>query len=353
MNKRQAKGKAANKAALYLKTGYLNYKYIIDYRYPFTVLVGGRAIGKTYGIIDHCIKNNIKFIYMRRNQAMIDQLSTDALNPIKPVCEDQGKVCGVKKQGKYITRLLAAEGDISAGSDVGIMVALSTFANLRGFDASEFEVLIFDEFIPQENEKKQKGEGLSFLNAIETISRNRELQNKKPILTFLLTNSNSLNSDILISLNLFDNLLFMQTAEKEIVTDDSRGLRIIRPRSKISELKKKTTLYQFAGEGDFSNMAIDNQFTLPDIQIKPINIRGWRPIAVIEQLSICIYKKDRRYYIAAHISGAPKDHYIFDKKGLVRFEREQHDFIRAISENRAYFQNVKLFYLLNNYLSLV
>ena len=117
MNKRKTVD-GVKAPSLYLDSGYLNFDTIIDYRFPFTVIVGGRAIGKTFGILDYCIKNKKQFIYMRRSQSMVEQLSTDALNPIKSITDFQGKACGVKKQGKYISRLLVNE------NDAGIMVAL-------------------------------------------------------------------------------------------------------------------------------------------------------------------------------------------------------------------------------------
>lgn len=340
-------------AGLYLKNGYLNYKTIIDRGCPFTVIVGGRGIGKSYGILQYCIKNKIKFIYMRRSQSMVDQLSTNALNPIKTVCDDMGIFCDIKKSGKYIAVMRVSDGEITDDHAVGIMVALSTFANLRGFDAADYKVLIFDEFIPQENEKRMKGEGVGFLNAIETIARNRELIGSAPLQVYLLTNSNTLNSEILLSLNLFDSLIRLQDSTNEILLDPSRGLQVIRPHSIISEKKKDTALYKFAGESDFSEMAIDNTFDMPDAVIGSVDLAGLRPVAVILDYNLCIYKKGKKYYVTDHISGAPKEFYKFDKKGLMRFMRVNVDFLRAIEEKRVSFQNLKFFYQLTGALGLL
>lgn len=331
----------------YTKEGYIRYSAVINPRYPFTVIYGGRGVGKTYGILQYCIENKIPFIYMRHSQSMVEQLGTDALNPTKAVFNDLGENCSVKKSGKYIYRFVYGE---KLENECGIMVALSTFSNLRGFDASDYKVLVFDEFIPQEEVKRRKNDGLSFLNAIETISRNRELQGRPPILTFLLTNANTLNSDILIQLNLFDSVLQMQEEGSEIYFDKARGLQVFRPKSKISEQKRKTSLYKFAGDGRFSSVNLDNEFQRPDAEIRKVNTKGWKCIASIKDLAY-IYKKGKRYYISTHKSGQPTE-YVFDKKGKILFMRNYPDFLIAIAEKRAIFQTLKLYYQLSLELSI-
>ena len=41
---------------LYLDSGYLNAKWVIDLPYPFVFCVGGRGTGKTYGALDTCVQ---------------------------------------------------------------------------------------------------------------------------------------------------------------------------------------------------------------------------------------------------------------------------------------------------------
>ena len=82
------------------------------------------------------------------------------------------------------------------------MLALSTISNVRGFDATDRDVLIYDEFIPERHERPIKDEATAFFNAIETIQRNRELEGKDPLTVLCLANANELANPLFIELKL-------------------------------------------------------------------------------------------------------------------------------------------------------
>lgn len=60
----------------------------------------------------------------------------------------------------------------------GIGMTLPSIANIRGFNGSQFEDVVFDEFIPERIVIKRKAEGDALLNAYVTINGNRELEGK-------------------------------------------------------------------------------------------------------------------------------------------------------------------------------
>ena len=49
---------------IYLESGFLNIPYIYDNGKVFNFLIGGRGIGKTYGMLKEVIARGDKFIYM-------------------------------------------------------------------------------------------------------------------------------------------------------------------------------------------------------------------------------------------------------------------------------------------------
>ena len=57
---------------LFLENGYLNIPWILSRGYAFNIIVGGRGTGKTYGAIQHFVKEGIYTIYMRRTQTQAD-----------------------------------------------------------------------------------------------------------------------------------------------------------------------------------------------------------------------------------------------------------------------------------------
>ena len=56
----------------------------------FNFLIGGRGIGKTYGMLKEVIARGDKFIYMRRTQKQVDMCAMDSFNPFKTLNNDLG-----------------------------------------------------------------------------------------------------------------------------------------------------------------------------------------------------------------------------------------------------------------------
>ena len=155
---------------LYLPNGYVDIRWILAQCLPFNFLVGGRGTGKTYGALKVVVEDNIKFMLPRRTQAQIDFVTKSEFSPIKPINRDLGVDITAAKKTKYNTGFYADD----SGDPIGYASALSTMSNLRGFDASDVQLWIFDEFIPERHERPIKNEGAAFLNAYETMNRNLE-----------------------------------------------------------------------------------------------------------------------------------------------------------------------------------
>ena len=85
---------------------------------------------------------------------------------------------------------------------VGYAAALSTFGKFRGADFSDVEVIIFHEFINTTPFNNIKNEANMLFNLIETVNRNRELDGDEPVKVILLSNANTIDSDIIRALKL-------------------------------------------------------------------------------------------------------------------------------------------------------
>ena len=72
------------------------------------------------------------------------------------------------------------------GDVVAVGIALSVVANIRGIDFSDYDYILFDEFIPSDGERPIKREFEAFLNFYETVNRNRELEGKPAVKCFLI-----------------------------------------------------------------------------------------------------------------------------------------------------------------------
>jgi hypothetical protein len=157
---------------LYLPAGWLDVEGVdrlADQNNISTIIIiGTRQIGKTYGVLKLLLDSGRKFILMRRTLTEIDLLSREDLNPFLPIRPN----VEIKKDTKYTSRIIV--DDVPAG----LAMPLSGVSKVRGFAGVEFTDLVFDEFIPESHVKKIRDEGAAFINAVITISGNRELEGK-------------------------------------------------------------------------------------------------------------------------------------------------------------------------------
>ena len=192
-----------NLPKIYTEDGWLNVpavrSFMLRERLPFLFCVGGRATGKTYGALEdvrqRALDGQGKFAYMRRTQTQADVAGSPIYCPVKSITQD----IFPDRSGKNLYQLIDKDKNV-----YGYIAALSTFSNLRGFDASEIDWIIFDEFIPESSERTMKNEGETFLNLYETVNRNRELKGKKPVFVLLMANSNQIAYSILLQLQLMN-----------------------------------------------------------------------------------------------------------------------------------------------------
>ena len=318
---------------IYLDSGYVDIEGILYTLYEmgifFVFIIGGRGTGKTYGALKTVLENNIKFILMRRTQTQCDMVSNERFSPFKPLNNDLGTLVVPFSISKNNAALYNAEIDDKGklkpvGEPIGYTAALSTISNLRGFDASDVEVLIYDEFIPERHEKPIRGEAEAYLNAYETMNRNRELKGEKPIMFLALSNSNDIGNPIFMTLNMVGVCEKMKRKGQEVYIDKRRGYCIIDlDSSPISLKKSETALYRLAGKNSgFAQMALKNQYkNMEDISIQGQNIIEYKPIVKVGEIVIYKHKSKKLFYVTDHESGTVPE-FQADDIDLKRFNRE-------------------------------
>ena len=317
---------------MYDSNGYLDFNYIVNHSLTYTFIVGGRGIGKTFGALKYVLENDIKFIFLRRTQTQIDMIKNEDMNPFRALQSVLGDnyATAIKKLNKNITAVYRAEKDSDGiyqpcGKPLGYLMALSTIANIRGFDASDVDCLIYDEFIGEKHESKIQHEGTAFLNAIETIARNRELSGRQPLKVIGLSNSNMLANPLFIELQIVTECERMLNKSQTIRSLPLRDLTLILLNTTpISEKKAQTSLYKLAGrDSSFSKMALDNEFTAEEMaDIKSLSLKEYRPIVTVGELNIYRHKSRNDYYITGHSSGSPS---AYDSSPM-ELKRFRHDF---------------------------
>ena len=305
--------------SIYLENGYLDINKILSYKIPFNFIIGGRGTGKTYGALKYVYDSRSEFMLMRRTQAQCDLINKPEFNPFKALKIEDDYAITVKPIGKYNSSIILENEDEQ--QLLGYTCALSTIANMRGFNASDVKLLIYDEFIPEKHERKIKNEGSAFLNAYETINRNRELQNQDPVQVLCLANAFDIANAIFIELGLVSIAERMILKGNELFIDKNKGVLILLLNdSKISEAKKDTVLYRIAGTS-FTEMALNNEFVYNSSEyIKSKPLKEYKLLCSVGEISIYKHKSNKQYYVSEHQTGSAS-YFGSDEIGLTKYRK--------------------------------
>lgn len=328
---------------LYLENGYINIPYCLRFGCPFTMIIGGRGTGKTYGALRYALDSELPFILLRRTQAQADLIGKTEFSPLEPVVADMGLQQKTRNISKYNAAIYvkdpAVDPEDEDGRMVGWTAALSTFSNLRGFDASNIELIIYDECIPEVHERPLRHESDALLNVYETVNRNRELQGRPPVTMLLLSNANRLDSPVLDALGLVPVLEKMLKSGKQEHIDRERGIALFVPsQSGISQSKAGTALYRAAASGTFADMSLGNRFAYDDMSdVRPQRLDGWRLRVQLGDLSI--YEQNNKWYISGHRAGTPARTYGWTDRDRRRFIRDFPSAYTRLLEHRILFED--------------
>ena len=318
-------------------------------RLPFIFVVGGRGTGKTYGALEYVRKQALdgkKFIYMRRTQDQVDKISQDDFSPFKSIDDMTGTITTVQKMAGKTFSFIDAPSD----KTLGYCFALSTFAKMRGFDASDVATLVFDEFIPEKHERPIKNEAEAFFNAVETINRNRELTGGEPLQCVLLSNANNMGNPLFLELGLVSRATKMLSKGVDTYRDEKRGLMlVIIQNSPISEAKKQTALYKLTAGSSFQKMAIDNDFDEQCSNLRHAPLKELRPLVGVGEITIYTHKSENWLYVSTHRTGSPTT-FGSSIAELNRFRLQYMWVWEAYMMRRVYFEEYLCELLLSKYL---
>lgn len=324
---------------LYDPSGYANIGGILETGIPFIFITGARGVGKTYGALEDCVEKGLRFMFMRRTQAQADLACNPDFSVFKPLNADKGWDIIPERVSKYNSAFIRR--DNGHNEIVGYSCALSTVSNMRGFDASDIDLLIYDEFIPEKHERPIKNEPQALLNAYETMNRNRELKGKKPIQFLGLANSNDISNPYFEYLGLIRIADKMQRKGNDIYRDDKRGLMLIMMhRSPISKKKANTALYKLTRGTDFNDMALENEFFVNRQYIKSLPLVEFNPKCKIGELCIYRHKSNNTLYATTHSSGVFPSVYTTSETDIEHFRNTFSSYYDSYIEGRFRFEDV-------------
>jgi hypothetical protein len=165
------------------------------------------------------------------------------------------------------------------------------------------------------------------------------LNGGRPVQTFLLSNSNSLNSPLLAALDLVKVVARMEDKGQQEYINPERGIAIfLLLDSMISERKRDTALYRATAGTDFAAMALDNEFAYDDLSdVKSLPLKGFK--LKMQVGPYYIYQADRFLYVSSHAQGTPASVYEDTEIDKRRFVREHPAFLQKILKHKLRYES--------------
>lgn len=293
----------------------------------FNFILGGRGTGKTVGHILYELEEKRKFIYLRRTQdeidLQIDNQVSEGMDLFKKVNKVRTKYYDENALPIYPERFNKHTGLITDEEEkvYGSLAAISTIAKARGLDGDDLDDLIYDEFIPENHVRKMKAEGEAFLNAYETLNRNREFEGRPPLKAYILSNAFNMKHDLFREMGLIhilqkmtqNNIMLMDLPERDILILKFYDEEFI-------EKKKNTALYKATKGTKFYQMSLYNEFAYDDLTgVESKDLRNYFPVFAYGPYGFFKHRGGNKYY-CTKTKMRFKDHYEQTDKDLIAFK---------------------------------
>ena len=331
------------------------------------VIVGGRNTGKTYGALKHFLENNERIVFTKRTMQDVDTLCAGNtlnskpkkaqvdLSPYKSINRDMGTNVKAYKIEPGLGGFYHETEEGAAGLPVAYLAALSAVQKIKGFDMSDAEALIFDEFIPQPWERINRKEGEQVMDLYKTISRDRVLRGRGELKLICLANAVNVWNPTCEILEITDVIADMQAKKREVTYLEERGIfiRMLVTSREMMDAEENTGIYKAMKNTQWGRMAFSNEFGYNDFSsIRRVALKGFRPIIKLtyKMKEFYIWQNEEKLYMCESRGEAPQE-FDLDK------ETEQKNFYyewvidlqNASMEGRLLYSKYTMYDLITNY----
>lgn len=356
------------KAYANFNSGYYTvFKDITDYpEAAFIIAWSFRGPGKTYGALDMCYQEGIKFIYMKRTKDDVDLITAategkavevDA-SPFVPINRDYGTNVKPFLIRSGFGAFYDLDKDFDKTDPIGLIVALSAVKSVKGVDFSDCDIVILDEFIPQAHEIVRKKEGSAFLDFLLTVGRDRIARGKKPLKVILFANSEQIACPITNELEIVDDMAEMNAQKESIRYLEDRGILLhhILPEEApmVSKNQKKDGIFKAMEGTQWALKAYEGIFANNDFSnVRTMNIKKMIPFIHIKYKRNDYYiytREDGQYYMCFNKAKCPLFFDLNKENDQKLFWAEECQSLRVdCMEGRFAFQKYSMYDLIINY----
>lgn len=326
-----------------------------------------RGQGKTYSGLWYSYGHEIKIVYTKRTVEDVNLILSCSdrdgkldLSPYKPINRDKGtSIYPVKIQDGLGGFYECPDGE-PIGDPISMILPLNKIKTVKGFDASEYDWLLVDEFIPQIGERTSAGnkEGELLLDLYMTMSRDRILRGKGDLKLVLFANAETISTPITNTLDIVDDMAEMQHNNESIRFLKERGIllhRITEEEFTIGTSHQRSGIYKAMKNTSWGAKTFDGDFASNDFtNVKHVSLKKMKCL-------MSILYKHHNYYVYISDTG---DYYMTTSKAKsplfnfdLNLENDQKKFFddwyfklrNATVENRMKYQKYSMYDLIINY----
>lgn len=333
------------------------------------IIVGGRNTGKTYSALRYYYEIGTPNIFIKRINDDIDLLCSGNalgkkaaeyeldLSPYKPINRDLGtaiKAFKIRKGlgGYYSTN----EEGSAAGSPIAYIASLHAVSKIKGFDMTEAEAMIFDEFIPEPWERIDRKEGEQLMELYKTVSRDRILRGRGELKLICLANAVAIWNPTLETLGLVDKVADMAMRKQEVFYDEYKRIfiRILETPEEMIEAEKDTGLYRTMHDTDWGRVAYSNEFAYNDFtNVRKVALKGYRILCEIDykRKKYYIYTNEEGFYYMTHSRQDTTRKYNLDQEmsSEAFYYDVAIDMFNAAIDGRAAFETYSMYDMIINF----
>lgn len=326
------------------------------------VVWSARGKGKTYSALKYAYENHIPIIYMKRT------------------IEDIGLICSANNYGfdpspyvpinrdcNYNVRARAIDNGIAgfwnfvdnepSGLPVSYCLAMSAVRKFKGFDFSNCDWIIFDEFIPQLGERISRKEGELLLDLYMTIARDRQKRGKKPLKLILFANAEEISTPITNTLEIVDIMADLNASGVTHFYDDGRDILLHHITSSEFPLldEEKTGIYEAMKNTAWGAKSFEGSFANNDFSnVSKESIKGCVPFIHLhvnmKDYYIYLHKNTGVYYMCESRGKCLFEYDLNKENGQKKFWLEhQADLRNACIDGNMKFQKYSMYDLIMNY----
>lgn len=329
----------------------------------------GRNTGKTYSALRYMLETGKKFVFLKRTVedvsfllagsgkvgTKLSQYGAD-VSPFVAINRDFNT--NVRAFGIYKGYLggfwKCNEKNEPQGEPIGYILSLNAIAKVKGFDLSDCDFVIFDEFIPSPWERVDKQEGKQLLDLYMTISRDREHRGREPLKLLCLANPTEVNCPVFQELEIADDAVKMTTHGEEYKIVRGMCLHEIKMCDAFIEKENGMIAVKAMENTAWHDLTVGEGFAYNDFgMISPQALKGYRCLCEIRyrRNRWFLYQKDSIYYVCK--SPGRYNEGVYDlntDKDARRFYREmQIDLKHEYIDGNVKFQNYTMFDVLINF----